>query len=91
MSDLILTQKKFEKIREGEKNIAAVDTVNAHLERKQQADFRFKNRIPLFVCYYSSFYDMDGNVLFYSDIYSRDEALLSELRALRAIVPEYDL
>ncbi|MDD2345801.1 MAG: L,D-transpeptidase family protein [Bacteroidales bacterium] len=89
--NLILTQKKFEKIREGEKNIAAVDTVNAHLERKQQADFRFKNRIPLFVCYYSSFYDMDGNVLFYSDIYSRDEALLSELRALRAIVPEYDL
>ncbi|MDD2411917.1 MAG: L,D-transpeptidase family protein [Bacteroidales bacterium] len=89
--NLVLAQKKFEKIREGEENVATVDTVNAHLERKQQADFRFKKRIPLFVCYYSSFYDMNGNVLFYSDIYSKDEVLLSELRALRAVVPKYGL
>lgn len=89
--NLVLAQKKFEKIRKGEENIAAVDTVNAHLERKQQTDFRFKNRIPLFVCYYSSFYDMNGNVLFYSDIYSKDEVMLSELRALRAVVPKYGL
>lgn len=89
--NLMLAQKKFEKIREGEENVATVDTVSAHLERKQQADFRFKKRIPLFVCYYSSFYDMNGNVLFYSDIYSKDEVLLSELRALRAVVPKYGL
>lgn len=87
---LVGTQKKFEKIREGEENIASVDTVHAYLERKQQADFKFKNRIPLFVCYYSSFYDIDENILFYSDVYSRDEAFLLELRTLRAIMSKME-
>lgn len=86
--NLTLSQKQFEKIREGEENIASVDTIYAYLERKQQEDFKLKNKIPLFVRYYCSFYDVDGNVLFYSDIYLQDEKLIAELKALHALIPK---
>ncbi len=81
---LVFSQKKFEKIRDGKENIAQVDTFNAYVERRQQIDFRFKKKIPLFVHYYCSFYDFEGNILFYPDVYSRDEELAQELRLLRS-------
>ena len=81
--NLANAQKKFEKIRLGEENIALMDTVNDHLKRRQQSDFRLKKSIPLRVTYFCSFYDFEGTILFYPDIYNRDEALTKELREMR--------
>ncbi len=82
--NLFETQKrKFKEVLEEKKNIPMMDTVNAHLAIRVKKDFFLKRAIPIHVCYFSSFYDMDGNVLFYSDIYKRDSLFYQELNTYR--------
>lgn len=82
--NLFETQKrKFKKVLEEKENIPMVDTINVHLAKRTKKDFFLKRAIPIHVCYFSSFYDMEGNVLFYSDIYKRDSLVNQELNNFR--------
>lgn len=74
---------KFKKVLDEKENIPLIDTVNVHLAQKVKKDFFLKRAIPIHVCYFSSFYDIDGNVLFYKDIYKRDSSFYNNLNAYR--------
>lgn len=63
---------KFKKILEGKENVPMIDTVDVHLKNRVKKDFFLKKSIPIYVTYFSSFYDFEGNVLFYPDVYKRD-------------------
>lgn len=53
--------------------------VDEAMHRNSENIFRVKNKIPVYIAYFTAWADEDGNVAFYDDIYNKDERLATML------------
>ena len=56
-------------------NYYTVDSVQAHIDRKNCRKMRFKNPLPIYVRYYTCEADSDGNVYYFRDVYELDAVI----------------
>ena len=68
LAELLLDDDKYER-NELEAIVASAKTQRISLE----------NTVPVVILYLTSGIDMDGNVLFFKDIYKRDQKVLNAL------------
>ncbi|AXG75274.1 L,D-transpeptidase [Flavobacterium arcticum] len=51
------------------------DKVDKAMHASKENIFNIKDKIPVYIAYFTAWADKDGNVAFYDDIYNRDERL----------------
>ena len=66
-----------------EENKMIIDTLNSVIQRKEQRVIEVKKKFDVFIEYISAVGDSSGNVIFYPDVYNRDEKIYkSDLKTL---------
>ena len=53
--------------------------INAAMNSGKETWYTLKNKIPVYIGYFTAWVDSEGNIQFYDDIYERDERLASML------------
>ncbi|MBK0371109.1 L,D-transpeptidase family protein [Flavobacterium agrisoli] len=51
------------------------DKINEAMSGKEEVPYALKNKIPIYIGYFTAWADDSGNISFFTDIYSRDERL----------------
>lgn len=57
----------------------SADKVNEAMSGKEEIPYMLKNKIPIYIGYYTAWVQEDGQISFYKDIYNRDDRLLQAL------------
>jgi len=65
-------------ILEGEANWTP-EKIDAAMNKGKESWYTLKNKIPVYIGYFTAWVDSDGNINFYKDIYERDEQLAAML------------
>ncbi|MEN8186635.1 MAG: L,D-transpeptidase family protein [Bacteroidota bacterium] len=60
-----------------DENEYTIDSVYAYVERREEKLMMLENKIPVYVHYITCEADENGNIIFYPDIYKKDENLIS--------------
>lgn len=60
-------------------NKYTVDSVQAHIDRKNSRKMRFKKPLPIYVRYYTCEGDAEGNVYYFRDVYGLDRKIRKRL------------
>ena len=67
-----------ELILEGDKNWTP-EKIDAAMHKGEESWYTLKNKIPVYIGYFTAWVDDDGTINFYKDIYERDERLATML------------
>lgn len=59
----------------------SVDKINEAMSGKEEIPYKVDNKIPIYIGYFTSWVNDDGEVSFFTDIYARDERLYTVLHA----------
>ena len=65
-------------ILEGDKNWTP-EKIDAAMHKGEESWYTLKNKIPVYIGYFTAFVDNEGNINFYKDIYEKDEQLAAML------------
>ena len=55
------------------------EKIDATMNKGKESWYTLKNKIPVYIGYFTAWVDDDGTINFYKDIYERDERLASML------------
>ena len=66
---------------ENDQNKYNLDSVNYYIKRQKEKSMALKTKIPINIYYFTTGVDNLGNIVFYNDVYKKDERLISELSA----------
>lgn len=57
----------------------STEKVDAAMHKEKESVYILKNTIPVYIVYFTSWVDQDGNIAFYDDLYNRDNNLAKML------------
>jgi len=66
---------------EKDQNKYNLDSVNFYIKRQKEKPIALNTKIPIYIYYFTTGVDNLGNIVFYNDVYKKDEKLISELSA----------
>ena len=55
------------------------DSIAKLMNSPKEVNVKLKRKVPVFICYFTSWVDKDGLVNFRKDIYKHDEQMLDKL------------
>jgi murein L,D-transpeptidase YcbB/YkuD len=67
-------------VLEGDKNWP-IEEIDAAMNRDVEKTYNLKTKIPVYIGYFTSYVDREGEVHFYDDVYGHDARLLETLLA----------
>lgn len=56
-----------------------IDRINQAMEGKVETEFKLPNKVPIYVCYFTSWVNESGEISFYQDVYDNDSDLIKIL------------
>ena len=56
-----------------------IDSIYNYIDNRKEKPIPLNNKIPIFIYYFTTSVDSNGNIIFYEDVYQKDEKVISEL------------
>ena len=63
-------------------NTYNIDSVYKYIEMGKEKPMELNTKIPMNIFYFTTGVDNAGNIIFYNDVYKKDEKLISELSVI---------
>jgi len=66
-------------ILSADNNKYTLDSIFNYIEKQQEKSMLLKTKIPIHIVYFTANVDSSGNIIFYNDVYKKDDKLIAEL------------
>jgi len=71
-----------EQLLRADNNTYNIDSIYKYIEMCKEKPMELKTKIPINIFYVTTSVDKSGNIIFYNDVYKKDEKLISELSVI---------
>ncbi len=62
-----------------DQNTRTIDSVYKYIKKKKRKPIKLKNKVPIYIYYLTASADSSGNIIFYNDVYKKDNELIAKL------------
>jgi len=66
-------------ILSADNNKYTLDSVFKYIDKKEEKSMLLNTKIPIYIVYFTTSVDSSGNIIFYNDVYKKDDKLIGEL------------
>ena len=60
-------------------NKYTLDSIFKYIDKKEEKSMLLNTKIPIYIVYFTTNVDSSGNIIFYNDVYEKDDNLIAEL------------